>query len=35
MEFRIKINNIRTEKPLNSTRFNNAILNNAWVTEVV
>lgn len=35
MEFRIKINNIRTEKPPNSTRFNNAILNNAWVTEVV
>ena len=29
MEFRIKINNIRTEKTPNSTRFNNAILNNA------
>lgn len=29
MEFRIKINNVRTEKPPNSTRFNNAILNNA------
>ena len=29
MEFRIQINNIRTEKTPNSTRFNNTILNNA------